>query len=277
MKFGSHVSIKKGYLSAAKEAYAMHASALQYFPKNPRSLSRKDFSKEDAKLCKVFCEENGLESVAHSPYPTNLTPKGEQEKQRVIDSLVNDLEIADACGSIGVVVHFGKKISNNDPLISYQVMIDMLDEVLSKWEGKAKILLENNAGKPGTIGTTLEELVQVRNLCEEAEKIGFCFDTCHAFASGLWNGENWGYVREKVLALGYFDHLKVIHFNNSKYETGFGKDRHANIFDHGYITAAAFDELFDTPELAAIPFILETPKEEVSHGEEIKQVQKRWS
>lgn len=277
MKFGSHVSIKKGYLSAAKEAYAMHASAFQYFPKNPRSLSRKDFSKEEAELCKVFCEENGLESVAHSPYPTNLTPKGEQKKQQVIDSLVNDLEIADACGTIGVVVHFGKKISNNDPLISYQVMIDMLDEVLSKWEGKAKILLENNAGKPGTIGTTLEELVQVRNLCEEAEKIGFCLDTCHAFASGLWNGKNWGDVRKKGLALGYFDHLKVIHFNNSKYETGLGKDRHANIFDHGYITAESFDELFDTPELAAIPFILETPKEEVSHREEIKQVQKRWS
>src|SRR5699024_9289323 len=152
----------------AKEAYAMHASALQYFPKNPRSLSREHFSKEDAKLRKVFCEENGLESVAHYPYQTNLTPKGELKKQPVIDSLVNDLEIADACGSIGVVVHFGKKFSNNDPLISYQVMIDMLDEVLSNWEGNAKILLENNAGKPGTIGTTLEELVQVRNLCEQA-------------------------------------------------------------------------------------------------------------
>src|SRR5699024_8108399 len=210
-------SIKKGYLGAAKEAYAMHASALQCFINKPRSLSRDDFSKEDAYLRKGFCEEIGLESVARSLYPTNLTPKGERMKQRLIDSLVNDLEIADACGSIGVVVHFGKKFSNNDPLISYQVMIDMLDEVLSNWEGNAKILLENNAGKPGTIGTTLEELVQVRNLCEQADKIGFCLDTCHAFASGLWNGKNWGDVREKGLALGYFDHLKVIHFNNSKY------------------------------------------------------------
>src|SRR5699024_3810717 len=177
MKFGSHVSIKKGYLSAAKEAYAMHASAFQYLPKNPRSLSRKDFSKEDAELCKVFCEENGLESVVHSPYLTNLTSKGEQKKQQVIDSLVNDLEIVDACGFIGVVVHFGKKISNNDPLTSYQVMIDMLDEVPSKWEGKAKILLENNAGKAGTIGTTMEELVEVRQVCEEAETMGVGYDS----------------------------------------------------------------------------------------------------
>src|SRR5699024_1529584 len=131
-------------------AYAMHASAFQYFPKNPRSLSRKDFSIEDAELCKVFCEENGLESVVHSPYPTNLTPKGEQKKQQVIDSLVNDLEIADACGSIGVVVYFGRKISKSDPLSSYHVMIDRLDEVLSKREGKAKLLLQYTAGQPGT-------------------------------------------------------------------------------------------------------------------------------
>src|SRR5699024_6712184 len=221
------------------------------FLKTPEAYQGRILAKKMLNWCKVFCEENGLESVAHSPYPTNLTPKGEQEKQRVIDSLVCDLLIADACGSIGIVVRFGKKISHNGPLISYQVMIDMLDEVLSNWEGNDEILLENNAGKPGTIGTTLEELVQVRNLCEQADKIGFCLDTCHAFASGLWNGKNWADVREKGLALGYFDHLKVIHFNNSKYETGLGKDRHANIFDHGYITVAAFDELFDTPELAA--------------------------
>lgn len=276
MKFGSHVSIKKGYLGAAKEAFAMQASAFQYFPKNPRSLAIKGFNKEDAARCKLFCEENGLASIAHSPYPTDLTPKDERKKQRVIDSLLNDLEIAEHCGTIGVVVHFGKQLSKDDPLVSYQVMISMLNEILCRWEGKTKVLLENNAGKPGTIGTTLEELVQVRNLCEHAEKIGFCLDTCHAFASGLWNGENWQSIRQQGMKLGYFDYLEVIHFNNSKYKSGQGKDRHANIFGHGYITEAAFDELLAMPELKTVPFILETPKEEVSHQEEIKLIQKRW-
>src|SRR5699024_2849447 len=107
----------------------------------------------------------------------------------VINSLVNDLEIANACGSIGVVVHFGKMISQDAPLASYRLMIDMLNETLQQWNGNSKILLENTGGKPGTIGTTLEELVQVRHLCAHPERIGFCLDTCHAFASGLWNGE----------------------------------------------------------------------------------------
>ncbi|UOQ93475.1 deoxyribonuclease IV [Halobacillus shinanisalinarum] len=276
MKFGSHVSIREGYLGAAKQAASMNASAFQYFPKNPRSLSVKDFNKEDTMLCKEFCEENRLESVSHTPYPTKLTVTDNHKRNQVIQSLLNDLEITEACGSIGVVVHFGKQISNEDPLASYHLMIEILNEILGKWEGKGKLLLENNAGKPGSIGTTLEELVQVRNLCEQPEKIGFCLDTCHAFSSGLWNGENWRGVLGNGSKLGYFEHLHVIHFNNSKYATESGKDRHANIFDDGYIKEAQFDELIKTSQLKDIPFVLETPKERVTHKEEIRQLQQKW-
>lgn len=254
----------------------MNASAFQYFPKNPRSLASKDFNKEDAVSCKIYCKENAIESVAHSPYPTSLTPLDDKKKDQVIHSLLNDLKITEACGSIGVVVHFGKIISLDNPLASYQLMIEMLNEILYQWEGSSKILLENNAGKPGTIGTTLEELVQVRNLCEQPEKIGFCLDTCHAFACGLWNGENWEEVLKKGKELSYFKHLDVIHFNNSKYETGLGKDRHANILGHGYITETQFDKLIRTPELKNIPFILETPKEDITHKDEIQVILEKW-
>ncbi|ASN05583.1 deoxyribonuclease IV [Virgibacillus necropolis] len=276
MKFGSHVSIREGYLGAAKQALSMKASAFQYFPKNPRSLSVKEFSKDDTALCKKFCEENALESVSHTPYPTNLTSTDDHKKNLVIQSLLNDLEITEACGSIGAVVHFGKLIYRDDPLASYRLMIETLNEVLCQWEGNCKILLENNAGKPGTIGTTMEELVQVRNLSEKPEKIGFCLDTCHAFASGLWNGENWNEVMDKGIELGYFDQLNVIHFNNSKYDTGLGKDRHATIFGDGYITEAQFHQLIKTSQLEDIPFILETPKDKITHREEIGLLMEKW-
>lgn len=276
MKFGCHVSIRDGYLGAAKYAAEMGASAFQYFPKNPRSLTVKAYNQDDASMCKKFCEENGIVSVTHTPYPTNLTPS-EDKKEAVIQSLLNDLEITEACGSIGTVVHFGKRIDVNNPLVSYQLMIEILNHVLSQWEGKCKILLENNAGKPGSIGTTIEELVQVRNLCDYPEQVGFCLDTCHAFASGLWNGDNWDELLTKDDELGYFNHLKVIHFNNSKYETGLGKDRHANIFKNGYITKSQFNEIISTSQLQDIPFILETPnKEGITHEIEIQQLQDEW-
>ncbi|WP_028782485.1 deoxyribonuclease IV [Thalassobacillus devorans] len=277
MKFGSHVSIRDGYLGAAKQAAAMNAAAFQYFPKNPRSLAVKDFNRDDTMLCRDFCTEQGIISISHTPYPTSLTPADDEKRKQVVESLLNDLEITDACGSVGVVVHFGKRIDDDDPLVSYQLMIAVLNEVLSQWKGECKILLENNAGKPGSMGTTLEELVQVRSLCDQPEKIGFCLDTCHAFASGLWNGANWKEVLEKGTELEYFNHLEAVHFNNSKYDTGSGKDRHATIFgDDGYITEEQFDQLIKAPVMAGIPFILETPKETPTHETELKQLHRKW-
>lgn len=276
MKFGCHLSIKKGYLGAAKKALTMNADAFQYFPKNPRSLQVKDFNQEDAALCKVFCEENEILSVSHSPYPTSLTPHNEEKREQVIRSLLNDLTIGEACGSIGVVVHFGKRNPHMTAIENYQLIIEMLNDVLSEWEGTAKILLENNAGFPGAFGTTLEELVQIRKLCEYPEKIGFCFDTCHAFSCGLWTGENWDAILENGLKLGYFDELKLIHLNNSKYAVRSGKDRHAPIFGSGHIKELHFEQIIKTSQLKNIPFILETPKEEISHEREIQLLQERW-
>ncbi|MBM6619436.1 deoxyribonuclease IV [Bacillus suaedaesalsae] len=268
MLAGCHVSIRDGYLGAAKTAQQLGANAYQYFPKNPRSLSVKEYNSYDAKGCKDFCEEHSIISVAHTPYPTNLTPSDDKRKI-TIDSLLNDLEIAEACGSIGVVVHFGSQIDSYDPLKGYQVMIEMLNEVLRNWEGNALLLIENVAGKSGIMGTTLEEQVQVRSLCQFPNKIGFCLDTCHAFSSDVWTGEKHDEFIQKGIELSYFDHLKVIHLNNSKYENGSGMDRHANI-DSGKIDINVFSQLLQEKKLRDLPFVLETPGED--HQTEISLI-----
>ncbi len=254
----------------------MQAAAFQYFPKNPRSLSVKDFDQEDAARCKTFCKEMGIQSVSHTPYPTSITPHNADLRGLVVRSLLNDLDIAEACGSIGVVVHFGKHLPKTTLLESYRLMIEVLNEVLGQWEGQAKLLLENSAGMPEGVGTTLEELVQIRKLCNDPDKIGFCFDTCHAFSCGLWDGDNWMEVVEKATKLGYFEKLEVVHFNNSKYPSGEGKDRHAPIFGPGYIKETQFDQMLETSALKQIPFILETPKEEIPHEKELSLLIEKW-
>ncbi|PLS00981.1 deoxyribonuclease IV [Neobacillus cucumis] len=278
MIFGTHVSIRKGYLGAAKQAVANQASAFQYFPKNPRSLSIKDFDQEDANNCKEFSLEHQIYSVAHTPYSTSITPSKDKQ-DLTIASILNDLEIADACGSIGVVVHYGNQISKTDPLASYHLMLEVLNSVLIQWNGDCLILLENNAGTKGALGITIEELVQIRHLCDFPEKIGFCLDTCHAYASGLWNGENTDELFEKGDSLGYWPQLKVIHLNNSKYPTGSKKDRHANIFNshNGYILEDHLKAFVKSPMLSGIPLILETPDDEgISHKEEIVMLKQKW-
>lgn len=234
----------------------------------------KEFDQIDALSCKEYCEVHQLQSIIHTPYPTSLTPN-EDKKNLTIHSIINDLTIADACGAIGVVIHFGSPIHTTDPLQSYQLMIDMLNTVLEQWEGQALILIENIAG--GSMGVTLEEHVQVRNLCHFPEKIGFCFDTCHAFASGLWSGDNTKELLQKGITLNYWSEVKAFHLNNSKYKSGSGKHRHANIFQNGFIKEKDFNDLLTCKLFQNIPFILETPKDEgISYEEEIGQLQLKW-
>lgn len=256
MRIGSHISIRNGYLHAAKTALAIGARSFQYFPKNPRSLTLKTFDLKDAEACARFCREHGLFSIGHASYPTNLAADSSQLREVTVVSLLNDLAIAEACGSVGVVVHFGKS-KEKDPLQGYRNIIQCLDETLSRWDGQALLLIENQAGEGTSMGTTLEEMMQIRKLCRYPEQIGFCLDTCHAFASGLWQGDDWERVEKKGMALGYFDCLKAVHLNDSVYPCGARKDRHANI-GTGFIGAEAFRELLGSPQLQDIPVVLET-------------------
>ncbi|MCL7748722.1 deoxyribonuclease IV [Halalkalibacter alkaliphilus] len=269
MYFGSHVSIRNGYYSAAKTAHSLGATAFQFFPKNPRSITVKDFDKDDAQQCATFCSKHNIKSIIHTPYPTKLIPEDQELEQQIILSLINDLEIAEACGSIGVVVHFGTT-KTLPPLEGYKKKIDILNQVLSQFSGDAQLLIENNAGAGSDMGITLEELSQVRKLTDYPEKIGFCFDTCHAYASGIWNGDNWKELEEKAIDLDYLPHLKAIHFNNSKYPFSSRKDRHANLVS-GHIKEEQLRELLTSSQLTNIPFIIETPKDEgTKHKTEIQ-------
>jgi deoxyribonuclease IV len=169
---------------------------------------------------------------------------------------LNALEIADACGSVGLVVHFGK-FSGPDPLQGYKNIIQLTNSVLALYHGKALFLLENMAGEGGQIGTSFEELVNIRRLTGYPDKIGFCLDTCHLFASGYWNGRNWPELERRGAELGFFEHVKAVHLNDSVYPSGQRKDRHANI-GRGHIGAPALRQLIGSVPLANVPFVLET-------------------
>ena len=80
-----------------------------------------------------------------------------------VDSLKNDLMIAEACGSLGIVVHFGH-LKSQDVLEGYQNIIRCMNDVLASWAGRAKLLIENQAGDHGAMGMTLEECVKVDSL-----------------------------------------------------------------------------------------------------------------
>lgn len=253
IRVGFHASIRQGYEAAARSAARLGCSVFQYFPKNPRSLSPKAIDDEDARRCKAFCRDKGIVSVAHAPYPVNLAAGDARLAEAVRRCLLNDLAIAEANGSVGVVVHFGRP-ADPDPLAGYRRILRMLNGILDEWRGGALLLLENQAGR---FGSTFEELVAIRRLSDHPEKIGFCFDTCHAFASGLWNGRNWAELEARGRELGFFAHVKVVHLNDSRHPSGSRRDAHANI-GCGRIGGAMAEPVRALAGFG-LPFVLETP------------------
>ncbi|MFC5700037.1 deoxyribonuclease IV [Cohnella faecalis] len=272
MRIGSHVSTRRGYREAAKAVAAMGGNAFQYFPKNPRSLQLKAFDSRDAKSCAAWCEENRIVSIAHGPYGVNPAAEGEAARLMAACTL-NDLEIAEACGSLGVVVHFGV-FKGSDPLQGYRNVIQWINTVTAAWQGKSKVLLENQAGDHGPSGTTPEELAQIRALCREPEKVGFCLDTCHLFASGEWAPDRWATFVERATKCGFFDGLEAVHLNDSRFPSGSRKDRHAPIGE-GCIGLDGFKPMLASPEIRGIPLFLETPAgQDGTHRDQIELVRR---
>lgn len=259
-KIGAHVSIRGGYGKAARSAWESGATCYQYFPKNPRSLKLKPIDVRDTRDCATFCENKGIASIAHTPYPTNMAAGSDDVTPRkvTVASLLNDLEIAESCGSLGIVVHFGH-FAGTEPLQGYQNIIQCMNDTLQSWEGHAKLLIENQAGNHGNEGITLEELVKIRELSRYPEKIGFCLDTCHAFAAGVWNPETTLQFLDRGDNLGFWPHLVAVHLNDSKFPYASRRDRHARI-GQGYIGEEGLKALLTSEQLCRAIIVLETEK-----------------
>jgi len=268
MKLGCHVSVAKGFLHASKQAKALGAVSFQVFTKNPRGLKPKKLDEKDAREGLEFCQEEGIELICHTPYITNLSTPKEDLQEATIRSIKEDLNIAEAYGAKGAVVHCGKHVGEGEEYGRTR-MIETLNLILKDYNGSTKLLLENTAGQGSEIGLEVKTLVEIRNATDYPEKIGFCFDTCHSFAAGQWNEQNFEAVVNEMEQTGYLDALYCIHFNDSKAPFGSRKDRHEKI-GKGEIGAEALKLFLMEPRFQHLPIILETPVEdEQEYAEEI--------
>ncbi|MDF2626451.1 MAG: putative endonuclease [Symbiobacteriaceae bacterium] len=259
MKLGCHISISKGYGAAVESAHRLGCESFQFFTKNPRAFKGKAADPDQAAKGRALLAEYGLTAVAHAPYITNLSTPDPELREISIASLVQDLENAEAYGAIGTVCHMGKHVGEGEEK-GMERMIDTLNELLERYTGTCPLLLENTAGQGTELGTTLEQCVEVRSRVAQPHRIGFCFDTCHGFAAAAYRPENWEAFVEHARSIGYWQHLKAIHLNDSKFDHGSRKDRHANL-GKGFIGEAGMATILSSPALTGMPVVLETPVE----------------
>jgi deoxyribonuclease IV len=258
---GAHVSVAGGPASAFARGREIGCESLQIFVKNASRWQAKPIPPDEAEAFrKAHAEAGPLPLVAHAAYLINLaaTDAGILERSRA--ALADECRRCALLGVPALVVHPGAHLGAGEEagLAAVAASLDAVDEELGACP--TRILLELTAGQGTVLGSRLEQLATARARSRAAHRLGYCLDTCHAFAAGYELGS--ATAAEEFLAavdhdLG-FDLVECVHLNDSTGERGSHRDRHANI-GAGRIGLEGFRRLLAEPALARVPMILETP------------------
>lgn len=278
-RIGAHVSAAGGLHNAVTKAHDIGCNAVQVFSGSPRIWYKKPVDQVVTK--EFYSEKNkyGLSPIiTHALYLVNLASDKADSVRKSIDSLTYELTFDAAVQGGGVVVHVGSHQGRGWEASKTQI-IESIAEILTNTPDNSRFLIENAAGQNGKIGGNLEE---VKELIDELEKkgqwvsknrLGWCFDTCHAFAAGyylsdvapqegLFAAEKIGRgalsAKQVISDLELWDCLYCIHVNDSRDPFGSGRDRHENLGD-GLIPKVDMEHFLNLEQVKKIPLILEVP------------------
>lgn len=260
VRIGCHLSVAKGFANMIARGDELGAQVVQYFPKNPKSYRPKKFDPADLQKQAEKASEYDIETVCHSPYVTNLSTSDPKLRGVSIESIVNDLEIADAYGTRYLVVHCGKHVGQG-PEKGVELMVEAVDDVMRRFDGATMLLLENTAGQGSELGQEIAALSEIHSRLEQPERVGICFDTCHAFAAGVLDYDEWEAFETAFTHPDFLSLVRVIHLNDSKVPFGERKDRH-ELLGQGEIGAERLARFLNlAPDL---PVVIETPVDDES-------------
>lgn len=266
--FGSHLSIAGGLHNAVDGARRLGLQTVQVFVKNQRQWVAPPLKPEDIETWQARCASAPFgPTVAHATYLINLASGDEALRIRSRDAFADELL---RCSSLGIpylVVHPGA--AGEQPVETAIANVSRsLDEIFDAHPGiTAMPLLETTAGQGTTLGRAVEELGSMIHGTRCAARIGVCVDTCHVFAAGYDIRDRSQYedlmgAADRAFGL---QRIRCLHLNDSRGECGSHLDRHEHI-GLGRIGDEGFAHVVNDPRLAAIPMILETPKDERDDG-----------
>ncbi len=297
MLLGSHLSIAGHMTNALDEAETLGLDTVQVFTKNQRQWKIKPLDDEVRDAWNARLKALGWmgRAVAHDSYLINLASPDDELWEKSLVLMREEIERCDALHIPHLVSHPGAHMRKEmDPVeaveAGLQRIADAYARLFKETEGaKVVMCFENTAGGGSTLGRTFEELARLAQLVHEKagilakDRVGFCFDTCHALAAGYDlashnNGDGTGKKRTiaegRAIADGVLDefdslcglsNLRVLHCNDSKGARGSRIDRHQHL-GQGHVGKGAFAAVLNRPELGGVPLILETPKGEDDAG-----------
>ncbi|MHA1680727.1 MAG: deoxyribonuclease IV [Promethearchaeota archaeon] len=266
MKLGAHMSTAGGKHKAIERGLAINCESIQVFVKSNRrwkagALTEKDIEKfrqvrqaHEGEISSIIC---------HGTYLVNLAAQEPENLQKSIDCFEVELDYCTKLGLDSLVFHPGspRKMGKDKGIVQ---IAESLNDIMKKFaKSPVLVLLENTAGQGSAIGTSFSELSKILDLLEEQKKFGVCYDTCHGFCAGYDIRDEKTYNKTMKTfddEIG-LDRIRAFHINDSMYDLGEKRDRHAHIGE-GKIGKEGFTHLVNDSRFEDIPGTLETPDAE---------------
>lgn len=260
-----HVSIAGSIDRAVDNAQTLGCTAFQIFTRNPRGWAAKPLSSKDITSFKeklVTSKIDRYATVAHMPYLPNLSSPEEDPFAKSLNSLVNEIKRCSKLGVPFIVAHLGSHKGAGDKT-GIEKLIKAFTKAAQDTLDDVMILLENTAGQKNSVGSNFEQLASILFQLKPAKRFGICFDTCHAFAAGydLRKEKTASQALDKFDKAIGFEHLRILHLNDSKGELGCNRDRHEHL-GLGQIGELGLSYVIKKANSKKIPIILETPIDE---------------
>lgn len=245
---------------AAPTAPAASRSAAERSPET-RWTSKPLAADEVERFQQTLLERKIARPIAHSSYLINLASPDPALWARSVEALIVELDRADQLGVSHVVVHPGAAVdaSEDEGIANVVRALDAIHE--RRAPGGAELLLENTAGQGSCLGWKFSQLAAMLDSARRPERLGVCFDTCHALAAGypLASAEEYRRTFDEFDDLIGVERLQAFHLNDSQKPLGSRVDRHAHL-GLGHVGLDAFRRVVRDRRFARLPMYLETPK-----------------
>ena len=251
LSIGAHVDQE----DPIAEAAARGASLVQIFLGDPQSYKGPEARYAGgAEALRQAAQTAGVDLYVHAPYIINVASTNNRIRIPSRKLLQQHVDAAAEIGAKGLIVHGGHVTAKDDPAVGF----DNWRKAIEATDLKVPVLIENTAGGGNAMARELqriEGLWAAVSAAEGAEQVGFCLDTCHAWAGGIPLTE----VVERIHAIT--GRIDLVHANDSRDAFDSGADRHAN-FGAGQLDP---DEFVSVIRQAQAPVIAETPGGATEH------------
>lgn len=261
-ELGAHVSTAGGVVNAPARAAALGARVLQLFTKQPGRWAERTFDAETRSAFAAAAGEHGVDvCAAHDAYLINLASPDSFLFARSYEAFVGELERAGSLGLHYLVTHPGNAMGHPvDAALARNA--EAIERALAGSSFGGHVLLETTAGTGTSLGSRFEELAAIIGRVGPAlrGRLGVCMDTCHVWAAGYDLRDDYDRVMGTFEETVGLDRLRFFHLNDSRYDCGSRRDRHAHI-GKGALGDRAFRRLLQDDRFVHVPKVLETPKD----------------